>query len=283
MTFITIDETKCKRDGLCVNECPLMLIAQPEPKAVPLVNPKSEAFCLECGHCVAVCPHGALSHKAMKEEDCLKIRPGLMLDTNQVEQFLRSRRAVRAFESKEVDKNVIEKLINLANYAPTAHNDEEVEWLVISGIDHVKKFTGMVIDSMRDTIAQKPDSPLTKTLNMIVGGWDLGFDAVSRNAPHLIVAHADSALPPHSKYHAVDCATALAYLELAAPSHGVATCWNGLFQSNIEQWKPLKDALGIPEKNRCHGVLMLGYPTVKYHRLPLRKPSKVIWNQADPK
>lgn len=226
--------------------------------------------------------NGALSHKSMNADDCPEINPKLQINAVQVEQFLRSRRAVRAFKDKEVDKQVIEKLIDLANYAPTAHNDQEVEWLVVSGVSHVKQFAGMAVDSMRDTVAKNPDSPLNKTLNMVVGAWDMGFDAVTRSAPHIVIAHADTTLPPHSGFHAIDCATALAYLELSAPVYGVASCWIGMFQSNIEKWKPLKQALGIPEKNRCHGALMLGYPNVKYYRTPLRRSPRVVWNVTEP-
>jgi len=281
MTFITIDESKCKYDGLCVNECPLMLIAQPEPKAVPFVNPTTEALCIRCGHCVAVCPHGALSHKNMNAGDCPTIKKELKLSIAQTEQFLRSRRSVRAFKPDEVDRGVIEKLIDLAHYAPTAHNDQEVEWLVISGVDHVKKFAGMAVDSMRDTIAQQPDSPLSQPLNLVVGAWDMGFDAVARNAPHLVVAHTDPGRSPHAEYHPIDCATAVAYMELAAPEYGVGTCWNGMFHSNIARWKPLREALGIPEQNECHAALMLGYSTVKYYRTPLRKSPRVIWSKEN--
>jgi nitroreductase/NAD-dependent dihydropyrimidine dehydrogenase PreA subunit len=281
MSLITIDEAKCKRDGLCVNECPLLLLAQSAPKTVPFANPATEALCIDCGHCVAVCPHGALSHKDMAVDDCPPIKKELMVNPEQIEQFLRSRRSVRAFKAEEVDREVIEKLIDLAHYAPTAHNDQEVEWLVISGIDHVKTVAGLAVDSMRDTIDRQPESPLSKNLTMVVGAWDMGFDAVARNAPHLVVAHAEYGRTSYSDYHPIDCATAIAYLELAAPGYGVGTCWNGMFQSNISRWEPLKKALGIPEQNRCYAAIMLGYPTVKYYRTPLRKPPRVIWNQAD--
>ncbi len=280
MTLLTIDEEKCKRDGLCVRECPFMLITQPDPKSVPFTNQGADKLCLNCGHCVAVCPHGALSHRNMSADECLEIKKELVVDVAQVEQLLRSRRSIRAFKDKVVPQDVLEKLIDLAHYAPTAHNDQEVQWVVVSGFENVKKIAGMAVDSMREIIKNNPDSPINVNLGMIVGAWDMGLDVVCRNAPHFICAHAEHGTSPFSEYYPLDCATALAYVELAAPSLGLGTCWNGIVLSNIAKWQPLRDFLGIPEMNICYGALIAGYPKVKYYRMPLRNTPRVIWNQG---
>lgn len=62
----------------------------------------------------------------------------------------------------------------------------------------------------------------------------MGFDAICLNAPHLIIAHANKTAA-FSKYYPVDCATAIAYMELAAPSLGLGTCWNGLFLTAVNE------------------------------------------------
>jgi len=36
-----------------------------EGDGFPLVAAEMEAFCLKCGHCVAICPHGALDNSVL--------------------------------------------------------------------------------------------------------------------------------------------------------------------------------------------------------------------------
>ena len=93
MGLLIIDAAKCKRDGFCVRDCPTTIIRLPE-KGVPEIIPGGEAACLECGHCVAVCPHDALSHERIPIAQSPSIREELRINEAQAAQFLRSRRSV---------------------------------------------------------------------------------------------------------------------------------------------------------------------------------------------
>ena len=62
MGLLIIDEEKCRKDGICVRECPMVIIKQKDENSFPEMAPGGEDICNACGHCVAVCPHGALSH-----------------------------------------------------------------------------------------------------------------------------------------------------------------------------------------------------------------------------
>lgn len=278
MGLITIDESKCNKDGICVRECPAGLLSQEDETSVPKATDSAENMCIHCGHCVAVCPTGALSLVDIDVNDCLPIKKELSVNEEQIEQFYRSRRSVRNFKDKEAPRETIVKLIELARYAPTAHNDQAVEWIVISGKDEVKKYTELAIDYMRQSLKDDPEGGKKKHYDLFVGVWDMGFDAICRNAPNIIITHAVKKAA-FSKYYPADCATALGYMELAAPILGLCTCWNGMFLTAINEWKPLRDALSIPEQNGCYGALMAGYPAVKYYRMPTRKKPKIMWKK----
>ncbi|MBI9075236.1 MAG: nitroreductase family protein [Desulfatibacillum sp.] len=281
MDIIAVDPEKCNRDGICVTECPVAGISFPDRDAVPAPGPGLEQTCLGCGHCVAVCPTGALTHRDVPLEDCPEIRKDLVINQDQAEQFLRSRRSIRVYKDKSAPREVLQQLVDMAHYAPTAHNDQEVHFTVIEDKEEVKMLTGMVIDWMRATL--KADKALGEKMffHMFVGAWDMGFDALCRSAPHMVLAHTEHGKSPFSHYYPVDCASALAYLELAAPTLGLGTYWNGMFMAAALSCEPLRKALNLPKDHRLNGVLMLGYPKFKYHRLPKRKEAPVRWSVKD--
>ena len=58
MALLSIDQEKCKQDGLCAADCPMSIIRFDGPGHYPVLIQGGEAFCVRCGHCVAACPHG---------------------------------------------------------------------------------------------------------------------------------------------------------------------------------------------------------------------------------
>ena len=112
-------------------ECPGLLIQVPEG-GFPEIKAGMDEACVECGHCVAVCPHGALSHKKIRIENSPEILEELKISMRQAEQFLRSRRSIRVYQAKPVEQTTIRRLIEVARCAPTAGNSQLVEWLVLT-------------------------------------------------------------------------------------------------------------------------------------------------------
>lgn len=156
MALFTIDESKCKKDGFCAAECPVMIINFSDKSKVPVPIDGAGALCIKCGHCVAVCPHEALTHESMGPADCVSLRDDLKVGAEQAEQFLRGRRSTRNFRETSVEKGTLEKLIDMARHAPSGHNTQLPEWLVISGRDEVKKYSAMVVDWMRYMVKEQP-------------------------------------------------------------------------------------------------------------------------------
>ena len=116
MGLLKVDESKCKKDGLCKRECPVIIIKMEEGEDYPYITPQDESACLRCGHCIAVCPHGALSHEYIRLEDCPEIRKELIINEAQAMQFLRSRRSIRLYKDRPVEREKIERLINAGRH-----------------------------------------------------------------------------------------------------------------------------------------------------------------------
>jgi nitroreductase/NAD-dependent dihydropyrimidine dehydrogenase PreA subunit len=274
MGLLIVDESKCKKDGFCAKECPMAIIRLQDKESYPELIPGGEEVCTQCGHCVAVCPHGALSHALVPLESCQPIREELLISEEQAVQFLRSRRSIRAFfKDRPVEKEAIKKLIEIARYAPTASNTQMVEWTVFTDKAKIKELSGLTVEWMRSVLKKDPQPAYAPYLPMIVAVWDAGYDVVLRHAPAVVVASA----PEQDPYGLVDVTLALSYLELAATSKGLGTCWAGLVQGAMLFSPQLKKEMGIPEGHTHYYPMMLGYPKPKFFRLPERKAPKINW------
>jgi len=273
MDFLTIDETRCKQDGICAAECPRRIITQVDDKSFPQVAETDEAFCMTCGHCVAVCPHGALSVNGVSIELCPEIERALILSWDQTKQFLRSRRSIRVFKDKAIDRETLEQLIEMARYAPTASNAQNLHWTVIEGRDKLEKLSQETINWMKRIIEAQPDSAVADYFRTVVARWNTGYDGILRTAQTLIVASA----PKENANGLVDLSIALAYLELAALPLGVGTCWAGLLRGAMLATPELVESMGLPKGHTWFYPMMIGYPKFKYHRLPERKAAVIHW------
>ncbi|MGV8059157.1 MAG: nitroreductase family protein [Smithellaceae bacterium] len=273
MSHIIINQQKCKQDAICIETCPMGIIEQKNNRSFPTPAGNAEELCIQCGHCVAVCPHGALSLKTMEVEKCPEIRKDWLLNIEHAEHFLRYRRSIRCYKDKPVEKDALSKLIEIARFAPSGHNTQPVEWLVIYDSGEVQQLAGVVIDWMQYMLKQQPEIANSLHMDRVVEQWAQGKDGICRKAPHMIVAHAAKG----NRAAPVASSIAITYLELAAPSLGLGTCWAGFFHIAATSWPSLQKALALPEGHVCCGAVMIGYPKYKYHRLPLRKEPSILW------
>jgi nitroreductase/NAD-dependent dihydropyrimidine dehydrogenase PreA subunit len=272
MALLIVDKDKCKKDAICAKECPGLLIQVPEG-GFPEIRAGLDEACVECGHCVAVCPHGALSHKKIRIENSPEILEELKISMRQAEQFLRSRRSIRVYQAKPVEQATIKKLIEVARCAPTAGNSQLVEWLVLTDRTKIKKIAGLTVDFVRQMMKDPQVAAAAPYLPMMVAGWDAGIDTVLRDAPVIVVASA----PKEAMNGLGDVTLALSYLDLMAPTMGLGTCWAGLLYGAMLTVPSIKEAVGVPVNHPYHYPIMLGYPAAKYYRVPERRTPKIVF------
>ncbi len=273
MSLFSIDQKKCKRDGICAAECPSKIIVQTDRKSFPSLIENGGEFCINCGHCVAVCPYGALALNTMPLSDCPPIHKKILPDADALKQLLVARRSIRQYKGKTVSRKLLAELIDVARYAPTGSNAQQVQWTVFQNPEDVRKLAGMVVDFTKIILPVLTDVERARRMQRIVDAWDDGKDRVLRGAPHLMVAHC----PADLNFPAADCAIALTYMELYAYAKGLGTCWAGYFTAAAGMHEPLIKALKMPTGHKCFGAVMLGYPKYSYHRVPMRNKPLVAW------
>jgi nitroreductase/NAD-dependent dihydropyrimidine dehydrogenase PreA subunit len=272
MELLLIDQDKCKRDGFCAQECPAAIIRL-RKDTCPEIIEGGDAACIRCGHCVSVCPHGALSHVDVPLEYSPEIRESLKIDAAQAEQFLRSRRSVRVFKDQPVEEEKLRKLIEVARYAPTGGNTQSVEWVVITDKALLMKISNLTMDWLRQLVKNPQVLAASPYLEMIMANWDAGHDAVLRNAPAVVVGSS----PREIMSGGVDVAIAVTYLDLMAPALGLGTCWAGLLQGALLGSPSLKEEIGLKADRIHHYPMMVGYNAMKHYRLPERRQPEIVF------
>jgi nitroreductase/NAD-dependent dihydropyrimidine dehydrogenase PreA subunit len=269
-TIIKADEILCINCGSCIRACPAGLITKNE---FPVPIPDSWSLCIDCGHCVAICPTGAMHQRSMGPEDCQPIDPHLLAGWDQASQFLTSRRSIRGYIKKQVEKEKIVQLLDVARYAPSGQNFQPVRWLVVNDPDEVQRLAGLVTDWMKGIEKANPQLYRSAKMEMILDPWELGIDRIARGAPCLIQGYAKkedrTALPAIT--------IAIAHVQLAATALGLGTCWAGYFNMASQTHPPLIEAMGLPEGQVPFGTFVIGYPAEQYKRVPRRKPSDITW------
>ncbi len=273
MSLLVVDQNKCDRDGMCIAVCPAEIIAFTDNGSFPSLIDGGEELCIKCGHCVAVCPQGAMTHQAMKPADCPPLKQEWILKPAHVEHFLRSRRSIRKYKKAVVGKGILTKLIDIARFAPSGHNLQPVNWLVVYDAGEIRKLSDHVVDWMRHLIQEGSPLAAAMHLDRVVSAYEKGKDRICRGAPHVIVTHAhkDERSAPAA------CTIALTFLDLATMSFGLGACWAGYFNAAANFWPPMQKALNLPKGHISFGAMMIGYPKFQYKRLPLRNEPKITW------
>ena len=263
MQLLTIDEHKCNKDSLCILECPFNLLAEDED-GVPVMIAGGEENCLRCGHCLAVCPTGAITLENIAPTTCEIAENPEHIGIDAMERLLKNRRSVRMYKNKPIPRAEVGRLMDMVRWAPTAKNLQPVHWTLVDTRETITKMAGMTVDWLRNN----------QLYPEIVTAWqERGEDMILRSAPLLVICHAhkEALNPP------VDCAIAATSLELAASAMGIGGCWAGFFMRAANMHAPLANFLDLPDNHSVHAALMLGYPKFTYQRVPARQAEKTRW------
>jgi nitroreductase len=156
-------------------------------------------------------------------------------------EAVRTRRSIRAYQDKPVEKEKLTRVLEAGRLSPSAVNQQP--WHFIAVTDKAARESLLPAYNHR---------------------WFV-------DAPAIIVACAFPekawSRQDREEYWKVDVAIALQSMVLVARELGLGTCWIGAFNE-----KKVKEALGIPREVRVVALTPLGYAAEKKGPVVDRKP-----------
>ena len=269
-THFQIDKSKCIKCGKCINTCSGMVIEFGQD-GYPYIK-EFERFgwrgCWRCQHCLAVCPQGAISIFGKRPEDSLPMPPTEMGEY--MEQLVTSRRSCRRFLDKNVDPEIITRILSAMAAAPTGGNAQGVEYTVIDDKDRVHEIWQEAY-SVMDAKAKRHEYTHSfsdfyyskmKQSEKTVRKDDLLFCG----APHLFIAH-EKCVGKWAEDSKVNCNIATAYFELLCNAHGLGTTIMSYSAEVLNELAPrAREMLNIPREHYMGLIVGFGYPEIEYAR-----------------
>jgi len=264
MSIVGIDYEKCNGCRLCIQECRFFLLDDAKNN---VLFEDVDNMCSLCGHCIAVCPQDAIIYEDFGDE-AYTFEGIEKLDTivpyDNLYKFLRGHRSIRHYKKKEVPKDILKKVLDLMQYAPTGSNLRYEKYAIVSDQEKLKSLSDMIIDTVLNTLGMRAQ-------------YEKSFEARKKkyeiplfyDAPHLIIVSSmlDMRLADHN------IGIIITYGRLAAQSLGLGTCWNGYIQMASQHNKKIMKLAGVRGKRL--GAFMIGYPNITFKRAPPRSRKSV--------
>jgi nitroreductase/NAD-dependent dihydropyrimidine dehydrogenase PreA subunit len=265
----------CTQCQLCVKTCPSKIFFQKKEG----IGTSYEEYCILCGHCLCICPEEAIRHEKLDYKKFQAI-PEKTFSPQEFLMVVHERRSIRQFQTKTIPKTLIEEILQTSYYAPTASNSQNVRFLVLLGkaIDpFVTKIRDFYLEILQMLEASSVEDP---TMRRRIRKWKIwqeeakaGNDAIFYTPPAIILISA----PKEESMASLNVGFTTNTLMLVAHIHGLGTCANGYAIEALKRRPEIAYELGISEEEQVYAVLSLGYPAIKYQRIPIRNMPKITW------
>jgi nitroreductase len=146
-----------------------------------------------------------------------------------VTEAIRTRKSVRSYLDKPVEKEKLDRVLEAARMAPSASNRQEWRFVVVTDAEKRRRL-----------------------------GEEAAGQRFVAEAPVVIAACAQAdgnIMRCGQACYPIDVAIAIDHLTLAAVAEGLGTCWIGSFDPDV-----VRQILDIPKEIAVVELLPLGYP-----------------------
>ncbi len=256
MSIKIIDTEKCIGCGQCVQDCVNQyLVLVEDSEGHKKATFKERGRCLECGHCNAICPQGAITGgKAEFECD----------SKDSLLTLMATKRTVRHYEKDStIDQEAIDRIIMAGQTAPTERNRKSARMLLIKDI--LPQVYKTALDYL---VAEVQKAGTINPLYVPTMNLDSKREEVLWNAEYLV---AFVGLPSNL----IDASISAERMQLEAASLGIGTAYIGDMKTAINNVPELRELLGIRSNEDVLITFTMGKTNLKYLRPAIKKNRKV--------
>lgn len=293
MDAITVARATCKACGLCAEVCPNKILRKLEQQP-PAPRPERVGLCFKCGQCMAVCPTCSIQVESLSYERDFIPLPDNQADARGFFNLLATRRAVRNFLPKPVERGLLEQVVKAIAFAPPGFPPIKFDLVVVQNPETVKQALPYMVE-LFEFLVNAMRHPLMKLfikkevgkrrfrtmqghlLPMLIQRLptlrDRTEDTITRNAPAMILFLADR----EGEDVREDVCIAATFGMLAAHALGLGGSIMDIIPPAIEKKKELRRMFRVPDHQEVVASLILGYPKYKYQRGIVRTIRKVEW------
>jgi nitroreductase/Pyruvate/2-oxoacid:ferredoxin oxidoreductase delta subunit len=295
-----IDRERCIGCGSCIRVCPSRTLSLVDGKAA-VTGERS----LGCGQCVAVCPAAAVSvsaiDPAMLTFATFRVSgdwiPWGGFDTAKLVQFMASRRSCRNFQERPVGRPILEDLVKIAALAPSGTNNQSWTFTILPTrrellalgeriLPLFERLNRLSRNAVVRNVAKGFGRPeldgyyreYSQSVEEAIVEWRQGGrDRLFHGAAAAIVIGSR----PGGSCPAEDALLAAQNLLLGSHAMGLGTCLVGFAVAAMRRDSSLQKFLGIPENEKVHAVVAIGYPAVEYRRLAGRRKAMMRYFELE--
>lgn len=280
---IRINCDECNGCGLCVNICSDLSLKMENNKAV-----KSDTAifgCIGCGHCMAVCPTGAIEiyGRTISPEDLFNLPSREnTAGYNEILSLYQRRRSIRKFKERDVEPEIIEKILAAAKTAPMGLPPSDVSVMILDSKEKTRAFakdfcnylesmkwfvSGWFLALMRPFWGKANDEmfkgfirPLFKVYSEKMKE---DINVVNYDAPLAMYFYGSPYTDP------ADPIIAATYAMIAAESLGLGTCMLGAVHPLIQNGakaRKFREKYNIKYRSREGLIVAFGYPSVHFKK-----------------
>ena len=260
MPVLGIDYEKCINCKLCIKECVRRYSEDIENDRVVFSDPTGS--CSSCGHCIAVCPENAIIYEGFKDEPYTFEgieHPETIASYETVYKLLRANRSIRHYKKDKVPDDMLKKVIDAMQYAPTGGNMRSENYAIISDENRIKTLS----DAVLDELLSSPGGKLSYQ-DSFEARKKMYTSPVFFDAPHVIIVFSTQG----GMMEWINIGILVTYGRLAAQALGLGTCWNGWTSGTFASNRKLVKLAGV--RGTSWGVFTIGYPVIKFKRCPPR-------------
>jgi nitroreductase len=165
---------------------------------------------------------------------------------NTFQKLVKSRRSIRRFLDKPVERDKILTCIEAARLAPSADNVQPWRFLIIDDPDLKSRFAKEVFSGIYFVTKFAAKAPV---IILILARLDIIANRIGKQIQNI-------------HYYYIDTGIAGEHLVLQAEELGLGTCWIGWFNP-----RKARKFLKIPRKYKIVSLMVMGY----YERKPSRE------------